>query len=66
MHLVPRKVYARIVFQIPVQTDTDIGPRFAPDDNAGSLLVEFEVVALCGAVLLDFELFRCPRVDALQ
>ena len=45
-HVVPRQVYASVVFQVPVDAHGDVDPRVAPHHYALSLLVQFEEVAV--------------------
>ena len=45
-HVVPRQVYAGIVFQVPVDAHGDVDPRVAPYHYALSLLVQFEEVVV--------------------
>ena len=65
-HVVPRKVDAGIVFQVPVQTGSNVYVGVSAYHNFVSFLVQFEEVGICVLLELNDEFFRCSRFDSFQ
>ena len=66
LHIVPGKLDACIVFQVPVQSRCDIDVCISAYHHFVSFLVKFEEIFVCIFLELDNELLRCSRVDSLQ
>ena len=65
LHLVPCKVDACMVFQVPVDARGDVHPGIAAHHDLRALLVEFKEILLA-LHQLCLKLGRCTLVDSFQ